>query len=91
MRQKEAAIIAMYALVSNLIFSFALIKPMGAAGLALAGSLSAHALLFFTIRSFGHQKFFAILYSKKLLILILVLLLEWGVLSWLKEILHVYL
>ena len=91
MRQKEAAIIAMYALVSNLIFSFALIKPMGAAGLALAGSLSAYVLLFFTIRSFGRQKFFAILYSKKLLILILVLLLEWGVLSWLKEILHVYL
>ncbi|WP_263832819.1 murein biosynthesis integral membrane protein MurJ [Sulfurospirillum oryzae] len=91
MRQREAAIIAMYSLGSNLVFSFALIKPMGAAGLALAGSLAAYVLLFFTIRSFGARKFFAILYNKKLLILILVLLLEWGVLSWLKEIIHVYL
>jgi len=91
MRQKEAAIIAMYSLGSNLIFSFALIKPMGAAGLALAGSLAAYVLLFFTIRSFGTQKFFAIIYNKKSLILILVLLVEWGVLSWFKEIIHVYL
>ena len=91
MRQREAAIIAMYALVSNLIFSFALIKPMGAAGLALAGSLSAYVLLFLTIRSYGGKTFFAILYDKKLLILILVLLLEWLALSWLKEIMHVYL
>ncbi|WP_333804100.1 murein biosynthesis integral membrane protein MurJ [Sulfurospirillum sp.] len=91
MRQKEAAVIAMYALGSNLIFSFTLIKPMGAAGLALAGSLSAFVLLFFTLRSFGLKKFFAILYNKKSLILILVLLLEWYVLGWLKELMHVYL
>jgi len=91
MRQKEAAVIAMYALGSNLIFSFALIKPMGAAGLALAGSLSAFVLLFFTLRSFGLKKFFALLYNKKSLILILVLLLEWYVLGWLKELIHVYL
>jgi len=91
MRQREAAIIAMYSLGSNLVFSFALIKPMGAAGLALAGSLAAYVLLFFTIRSFGTQKFFAIIYNKKSLILILVLLVEWGVLSWFKEIIHVYL
>ena len=69
MRQKEAAIIAIYSLIANLIFSFALIKPMGAAGLALAGSLSAIVLLFFTIRSFGTRKFLDLLYSKKSLIL----------------------
>ena len=91
MRQKEAAIIAMYSLASNLIFSFALIKPMGAAGLALAGSLSAFVLLFFTLRSFGLSKFFAILYSKKTLILVALLLVEWGILSYVKELIHGYL
>ena len=91
MRQREAAIIAMYSLASNLVFSFALIKPMGAAGLALAGSLSAFVLLFFTLRSFGLKKFFDILYSKKSLILLFVLLVEWYALSWLKELIHVYL
>ena len=91
MRQREAAIIAMYSLASNLVFSFALIKPMGTAGLALAGSLSAFVLLFFTLRSFGLKKFFDILYSKKSLILLFVLLVEWYALSWLKELIHVYL
>lgn len=90
MRQKEAAIIAMYALTANLIFSFSLIKPMGAAGLALAGSLSAFVLLFFTLRSFGLAKFFAILYSKKTLILVALLLVEWGILRYAKELIHVY-
>ena len=91
MRQKEAAVIAMYSLICNLIFSFALIKPMGAAGLALAGSLTAFVLLFFTLRSFGLAKFFAILYHKKLAILVILLLLEWGVLHYVKELMHVYL
>jgi len=91
MRQREAAIIAMYSLIANLIFSFSLIKPMGAAGLALAGSLSAFVLLFFTLRSFGRAKFFAILYNKKLVILIILLIVEWGVLHYVKELMHVYL
>ncbi len=91
MRQKEAAIIAMYALGANLIFSFALIKPMGAAGLALAGSLSALVLLFFTLRSFGFKAFFAILFDKKLIILLLLLLVEWGLLSYAKELIYAYL
>lgn len=90
MRQKEAAVIAMYALGANLIFSFSLIKPMGAAGLALAGSLSAFVLLFLTLRSFGLGKFFAILYSKKSAILGALLLVEWGVLHYVKELMHVY-
>lgn len=91
MRQKEAAIIAAYALISNLIFSFALIQPMGVAGLALAGSLSGCVLLFFTLRSFGFKAFFAILYSKKLIILLALLLLEWVILRYAKELIHGYL
>ncbi len=91
MRQKEAAKIAIIALTCNLVFSFTLIKPMGAAGLALAGSLSGMVLFIFTLRSFGMKRFLAILLTQKLIFLAIVLLLEAGVLIWLKEILHVYL
>lgn len=91
MRQKEAAVIAMYSLASNLIFSFALIKPLGAAGLALAGSLSAFVLLFFTLRSFGWGRFFAILFHKKLAILALVLVVEALILIFFKGTIHAYL
>ncbi len=91
MRQKEAAKIAMVALTCNLVFSFALISPMGAAGLALAGSLSGCVLFIFTLRSFGFKRFLAILFNKKLIILAIVLLIEAGVLIWLKELLHGYL
>lgn len=90
MRQKEAAMIAIYSLTSNLFFSFALIKPMGVAGLALAGSLAGYVLLIFTIRSFGAKTFFAILRDKKLLILFMVLACEALLLSLLKDFIHVY-
>ena len=91
MRQKEAAKIALIALTCNLIFSFALIAPMKAAGLALAGSLSGLVLFIFTLRSFGFSRFLAILFDKKLIILALVLFIEAGVLIWFKEMLHAYL
>ncbi|MDD2384676.1 MAG: murein biosynthesis integral membrane protein MurJ [Sulfurospirillaceae bacterium] len=91
MRQKEAARIAIYSLTSNLIFSFALIKPMGVAGLALAGSLAGCVLFFFTIRSFGVQKFLAILRDKKFVILMALLCFEVVAIYWLKELFYVYL
>ena len=91
MKQKEAAKIALIALACNLIFSFALIAPMKAAGLALAGSLSGIVLFFFTLRSFGFSRFLAILFDRKLIILILVLILETGVLLWVRNMIHVYL
>ena len=64
---------------------------MGVAGLALAGSLSGCVLLFFTLRSFGFKAFFAILYSKKLIILLALILLEWVILRYAKELIHGYL
>jgi putative peptidoglycan lipid II flippase len=91
MRQKEAAVIAMYSLASNLFFSLVLIKPMGVAGLALAGSLAGCVLLVFTIRSFGTKAFFAILSSKKLALLCAVLAFEALLLYFLKDLLHAYL
>lgn len=91
MRQKEAAKIAVIALTCNLIFSFALISPLGAAGLALAGSLSGIVLFFFTLRSFGMNRFLAIIRDKKILILMSALLIEALILTYFKEIVHGYL
>ena len=91
MRQKEAAKIALIALACNLVFSFALISPLRAGGLALAGSLSGIVLFFFTLRSFGMGRFFAILYDKKILILMAALVIEALILTYFKEIIHGYL
>ena len=91
MRQKEAAKIAIIALTCNLVFSFALIAPLEAGGLALAGSLSGVVLLIFTLRSFGFLRFLAILFNRKLLYLSVVLCVEAVVLIWFKEILYGYL
>ena len=91
MRQKEAAKIALIALTCNLVFSFALIAPMQSAGLALAGSLSGIVLFIFTLRSFGFSRFLAILFSKNLIILAFVLVVEAGVLIWFKDFIHGYL
>ena len=91
MRQKEAAKIALIALACNLVFSFALISRFGAGGLALAGSLSGIVLFFFTLRSFGMNRFFAILYDKKILILMTALVIEALILTYFKEIIHGYL
>lgn len=91
MRQKEAAKIAIIALTCNLVFSFAFIAPLGAAGLALAGSLSGVVLFIFTLHSFGFKRFLAILKNRKLFFLAIVLLVEAGVLIWFKEFLHGYL
>ena len=91
MRQKEAAKIAIIALICNLVFSFALIAPLEAGGLALAGSLSGVVLLIFTLRSFGFLRFLAILFNRKLLYLSVVLCVEAVVLIWFKEILYGYL
>ena len=91
MKQKEAAKIAIIALTCNLVFSFALIAPLEAGGLALAGSLSGVVLLIFTLRSFGFSRFLAILFNRKLLYLSVVLCVEAVVLIWFKEILYGYL
>ncbi len=60
-RQKEAAKISGLSLGLNILLSLALIAPMGAAGLALASSLSGIMLLLLTIRAFGKAKFYAII------------------------------
>ena len=61
----KAAKIAGVSLIVNLIFSLALMKPMGAAGLALAGSIGGIVQLIFTAREIGWKIVFDIVKTKK--------------------------
>ncbi len=55
--QVKAAKISAKALGWNILFSLALIKPFGAAGLAFASTLSGYFLLHYTLKEFGYSKF----------------------------------
>ena len=90
-RQKEAAKIAAWSLGTNIVLSLILITPMGAAGLALASSLSGFILLALTIKAYGTQDFLAIILSFKLPALIALLTFEGFVLYYLKDLFHGYL
>ena len=68
--QMQAAKIATISLLVYVVFALSFIKPFGVAGLALAGTLGGFVSLFFTIKTFGVQNFFAILRSRNLLYLI---------------------
>ncbi len=90
-RQKDAAKISGISLGVNILLSLALIRPLGAAGLALASSLSGVVLFILTLRAFGKARFYAIIYHKYALYL----LAGGGVLPlillWLKELTGAYL
>ncbi|HHO42506.1 MAG TPA: murein biosynthesis integral membrane protein MurJ [Epsilonproteobacteria bacterium] len=60
-RQAKAAKIATYSLIANLIASLILMWPLGAAGLALAGSIGGWVLFAGTIKEIGYRDFLAIL------------------------------
>ena len=64
-RQKTAAKIATYSLVVNIIASLLLMDPMGAKGLALAGSIGGWVLFVFTVKEVGSERFFAMVKSIK--------------------------
>jgi putative peptidoglycan lipid II flippase len=68
--QLRAAKIATISLLVYIVFALAFISPFGVAGLALASTLGGFVSLFFTLRVFGWQNFFAILRSRNLLYLI---------------------
>ncbi|HDX6329610.1 TPA: murein biosynthesis integral membrane protein MurJ [Campylobacter fetus subsp. venerealis] len=70
MKQKIAAKISIYSLILNVILSLILFKPLGAMGLALAGSASGLCLLVYVIFIFGFKNFLDIILSKKTLITI---------------------
>lgn len=69
-QQMRAAKIATFSLLFYIIFALTLIAPMGAAGLALAGTIGGFAGFVMTIRAFGVKNFFDILISKNAIYLI---------------------
>ncbi len=70
-RHLKAAKIAVYSLVTSVSFSLILMHPMGASGLALAGSIGGWVLFVFTVREVGADRFWAMVKSKKSLYFLL--------------------
>jgi len=66
-RQGKAAKIATISVIINILASMLLMKPLGAVGLALAGSIGGWVLFILTVKEVGSQKFFSMLKSKKLI------------------------
>lgn len=90
MQQNVAAKITVQSLVLNLTFCLILIKPMGAAGLALASSISGFFLFFMSIKAFGFGNFLAIMNTKKILTILALCLVEIVILWLLKGFLDGY-
>ena len=80
-RHLKAAKIATTALFVNMIFSFLLMNPLGAMGLALAGSIGGWTLFILTIREVGVERFFNILKSKYT-IYFFIFLVSFGAILW---------
>ena len=74
-RHLKAAKIAVYSLVTSVTASLILMHPLGASGLALAGSIGGFVLFFFTVKEVGTDKFLAILRSKNSLYFVVAMLL----------------
>lgn len=90
-RQMEAAKIATFTLGSNIVFSLALIIPLGAPGLALASTISGFIGFFMTLKAFGRTNFLAILSPKFSVYLAVGTVVLTALLLLLKELLHGYL
>ncbi|MCK9472360.1 murein biosynthesis integral membrane protein MurJ [Sulfurimonas sp.] len=69
-QQMRAAKIATFSLAFYIISAITLISYMGAAGLALAGTIGGFAGFILTVKAFGVKNFFSILAPKKVLYLI---------------------
>ena len=64
-RHKKAAKVAVYSLVTSVSFSLLLMQPLGAAGLALAGSIGGWVLFGFTVKEVGFDILKRILLNKR--------------------------
>ena len=74
-RHLKAAKIAVYSLVTSVTASLILMHPLGASGLALAGSIGGWVLFIFTVKEVGTDKFLDIINSKKSFYFIVMMLL----------------
>ncbi len=86
-RHGKAAKIATTALIVNIITSFILIKPLGAMGLALAGSIGGWVLFILTIKEVGFNRFFTIIKSKNSIYFLLFILIFIIALIYLNQVL----
>jgi len=64
-RHRKAAKVAVYSLVTSVSFSLLLMHPLGAAGLALAGSIGGWVLFGFTVKEVGFGILKRILFNKR--------------------------
>lgn len=74
-RHMKAAKIAVYSLVTSISASLILMHPLGASGLALAGSIGGWVLFVLTVKEVGTDKFMEIIRSRRSLYWIIGLLL----------------
>jgi len=84
-RHGKAAKIASIALVVNIISSFILMQPLGAMGLALAGSIGGWVLFILTIKEVGFERFIDIIKSKKSLYFIIAMIFLGVILFYLNQ------
>jgi putative peptidoglycan lipid II flippase len=72
-RHRKAAKIAVYSLITSVTLSLILMHPMGASGLALAGSIGGWVLFIFTVKEVGFDKFVMIVKAKQSLVFSIVM------------------
>lgn len=89
-KQNIAAKIAIKSLILNTISCFLLIKPLGAAGLALASSIGGFYLFIMNLKEFGFRNFLDIINPKKIFIILALCLVEVLLLLVFKEIINDY-
>jgi putative peptidoglycan lipid II flippase len=81
-RHKKAAKIALYSLISSVSASLLLMHPLGAAGLALAGSIGGWVLFVFTVKEVGVSHLREILLSRKSLYFVILMPLAASLFYW---------
>jgi putative peptidoglycan lipid II flippase len=89
-RHLKAAKIAVYSLVTSVTASLILMHPLGASGLALAGSIGGWVLFIFTVREVGSEKFREMIRSKRSLYFILGMAVFTLLLYWVNDLLMGY-
>ncbi len=90
-RQREAAKIATWSLGTNILFSLALIYPLGGAGLALSTSISGAVAFFATLHAVGKEHILDIIAPKNGLQWMLASVLFTFIVIAFKELINVYL
>lgn len=90
MKQKEAAKFSIQSLILNVVLCAIFVKPYGAAGLALASSLSGVFLLYKNIKEFGFNNFLAIIKFRKFVPILAICVVEVVILYFFKGFINGY-